>query len=152
MDVEQDPSAEEPKGSEQEQAEQKPEQPQGELGPAGLRALQAERAARQAAEKKATDAETALATATANAAKAEADAIRAAVALEKGLTVKQAARLMGTTREELLADADEFLAELPPRKKPVIRNTGKTQDGAKPGTPQNEDDSWSALAADLFAN
>lgn len=38
---------------------------------------------------------------------------RAEVAHEKGLTAKQAARLVGATREELTADADELLATFP---------------------------------------
>lgn len=42
---------------------------------------------------------------------------RLRVALAKGLTEKQAARLVGTTREELEADADDFLGDLAPAKK-----------------------------------
>lgn len=41
---------------------------------------------------------------------------RLRVALAKGLTEKQAARLQGSTREELEADADDFLADLGPKK------------------------------------
>lgn len=50
-----------------------------------------------------------------------ADAIRARVALEKGLTPAQEKRLIGSTREELLADADALLADLgvPVQKTPV---------------------------------
>lgn len=40
------------------------------------------------------------------------DAARASIALEKKLTPSQAKRLVGTTREELEADADELLADL----------------------------------------
>lgn len=40
--------------------------------------------------------------------------VRAQVAQAKGLTERQAARLVGTTREELEADADELLADLTP--------------------------------------
>lgn len=40
---------------------------------------------------------------------------RLAVALEKGLTATQAKRLVGTTREELEADADQLLADLGPQ-------------------------------------
>jgi hypothetical protein len=40
-------------------------------------------------------------------------ALRFEVAAEKGLTAKQALRLLGTTREELEADADELLSILP---------------------------------------
>lgn len=42
---------------------------------------------------------------------------RLRVALAKGLSEKQAARLVGSTREELEADADDFLADLAPAKK-----------------------------------
>lgn len=40
------------------------------------------------------------------------DATRARVALEKGLTPAQEKRLIGSTREELLADADVLLTDL----------------------------------------
>lgn len=55
----------------------------------------------------------------AEAAEAERDEVTARmlrfeVAAEKGLTPKQAARLQGATKEELLADADELLAEFKP--------------------------------------
>jgi hypothetical protein len=40
--------------------------------------------------------------------------MRSEVALEKGLTAKQAKRLVGSTREELEADADDLLADLKP--------------------------------------
>ncbi|WP_367129933.1 MULTISPECIES: hypothetical protein [Streptomyces] len=43
-----------------------------------------------------------------------AELIRAQVAHSKGLTARQAARLVGTTQEELEADADELLADLTP--------------------------------------
>lgn len=39
---------------------------------------------------------------------AEARALRAEVAMEKGLSAAQAKRLVGNTKEELLADADEI--------------------------------------------
>jgi Fe2+ transport system protein B len=42
----------------------------------------------------------------------ETAAIRNQIALERGLTPTQAKRLMGATREELEADADELLADL----------------------------------------
>lgn len=42
----------------------------------------------------------------------EARALRAEVALDKGLTVSQAKRLVGTTKEELEADADELLKDI----------------------------------------
>lgn len=42
----------------------------------------------------------------------ELDSVRASVALEKGLTPSQAKRLVGASREELEADADDLLADL----------------------------------------
>jgi hypothetical protein len=50
----------------------------------------------------------------AKAAAAESRADRAEVAAEKGLTPNQAKRLQGSTKEELLADADEFLKDFGP--------------------------------------
>lgn len=41
-------------------------------------------------------------------------AVRLRVALAKGLTEKQVGRLAGETEEELLADADDYLADLKP--------------------------------------
>lgn len=49
---------------------------------------------------------------TERATKAEAAALRAQVALEKGLTASQAGRLVGATRDELLADADQLLTDI----------------------------------------
>lgn len=43
---------------------------------------------------------------------ARSESDRAAVALSKGLTPTQAKRLVGSTREELEADADDLLADL----------------------------------------
>lgn len=55
--------------------------------------------AQSAAEKRAADAESRL--------------MRLEIAAEKGLTAAQAKRLHGATREEMLADADDFIASLP---------------------------------------
>ena len=49
------------------------------------------------------------------AATAEARAMRLEVAHDKGLTSAQANRLVGTTKEELEADADELLAQFSPK-------------------------------------
>jgi hypothetical protein len=65
-------------------------------------------------------------------------ATRLQVAIEKGLTASQAKRLVGSTREELEADADELLADLkgsdkpkdPPLAKDVI--PGRPKDGNPP--------------------
>lgn len=48
-------------------------------------------------------------TADQRAAEAEARALRLEVAFDKGLSPKQAARLQGTTKEELQADADDLI-------------------------------------------
>jgi hypothetical protein len=52
------------------------------------------------------------AAAEARAAQIELAATRNEIALEKGLTPSQAKRLVGSTRDELAADADELLADL----------------------------------------
>lgn len=59
---------------------------------------------------------------------AESRALRAEVANAKGLTPTQAKRLVGTTREELEADADELIADIGAQKKANNRvpNEGKT--------------------------
>lgn len=71
------------------------------------------------------------------------EAERALVALDKGLTASQAKRLVGTTREELEADADELLADL------GSKNTGQVRSdpsqGAKPATGSQD-------PAQLFAD
>lgn len=48
----------------------------------------------------------------AKAAEHEQSALRSQVALEKGLTASQAKRLVGATRDELVADADELLKDI----------------------------------------
>lgn len=99
----------------------------GDLGDAGKKALATERAARKAAEAElakyrkaeqdradADKSETERrAAAEERAAAAELRAMRIEVATEKGLTPAQAKRLVGTTREELEADADDLLATFP---------------------------------------
>lgn len=54
---------------------------------------------------------------------------RAEVALEKGLTPTQAKRLVGATREEMLADADELLKDLGAdgKKAPRARDQKQTE-------------------------
>lgn len=110
------------------------------LGPAGERALAAEREERKALAKQLADlaplkklAEALGAGTPAAAGKSEVELLkerfaqhetelateragrfRAEVASEKGLTAVQAARLKGSTREELAADADDLLAAFPP--------------------------------------
>jgi hypothetical protein len=62
------------------------------------------------------------------------EVLRLRVALDKGLTLKQANRLAGKTEDELSADADEYLKDLKP--------SGKTEDddddeGDKPAPRRN---------------
>ncbi len=57
---------------------------------------------------------------------------RAEVAHEKGLTAGQAKRLVGTTREELAADADELLKEF----KPADDGKGARRNGPLPDRSQ----------------
>lgn len=104
----------------------------GELGDAGKKALDAERREKRAAEKRAADLEARLKefedrdktestraieraeAAEKAAAAAEARALRLEVASEKGLTPAQAKRLVGDSREELEADANELLETFKP--------------------------------------
>jgi cell division septum initiation protein DivIVA len=104
----------------------------GELGDAGKKALDAERREKRAAEKRAAELEARLKefedrdksestraieraeAAEKAAAAAEARALRLEIAAEKGLTPAQAKRLVGETREELEADADELLETFKP--------------------------------------
>ena len=111
----------------------KPDEP---LGPAGLKALQEERKAREALEKQVAalaplakllggsaptgDGKTDLERVTERMTQYESDLateraarMRAEVATEKGLTAAQAARLQGSSRDELAADADALLALFP---------------------------------------
>lgn len=80
--------------------------------------------------------------ATERAEKAEADlaaiqssSLRSEVALAKGLTPTQAKRLVGSTREELEADADELLADLGDQKPSAPR---APQQKTKQTEPKND--------------
>lgn len=104
--------------------------PKDELGEAGKRALEAERKARRAAETRAKELEAKVKEAEdaekteierlqgqveewkGRAEKAEADSMRNAIAAAKGLTMAQARRLVGATKDELEADADAMAEEL----------------------------------------
>lgn len=55
---------------------------------------------------------------------AELRALRIEVAAEKGLTPAQAKRLVGATKEELEADADEILADFGGKPQVTAQNTG----------------------------
>ena len=76
---------------------------------------------------------------------AEQRALRAEIANAKGLTPTQAKRLVGETREELEADADELLADIGAAKKTGNHNP---REGAN---PQAGDDPMRAFAKGLFA-
>lgn len=58
---------------------------------------------------------------------AELKALRFEVASEKGLTTSQALRLVGSDKDELLADADELISSFKP-------SSDKEDDPKKPGT------------------
>lgn len=140
-----------------------PPKPDDPLGPAGLKALQEERDARKALEKRLatlaplekfaaalagddagkptgkTDVEQLgerLANHETELANERAARWRAEVAHERGLTPAQAARLTGSTRDELLADADALLA-LFPAAAPAAPGTPKPDpsQGARGGGP-----------------
>jgi hypothetical protein len=65
----------------------------------------------------------------------ELEALRASVALNKGLTSSQAKRLVGSTLEELEADADELLADLKANKPAKAPSSdGQGVQGEKVGT------------------
>ncbi len=82
-----------------------------------LRDAQAKLVAFEAAEQAKADADKSEAerrqAAEERAAKADLRALKVEVAFEKGLTQAQAKRLVGSTREELVADADEILVDFP---------------------------------------
>lgn len=79
------------------------------------------------------------------AADAETRALRYEVAAEKGLTISMAKRLVGTTKEEIEADADELLAELgksggSDADDKSARPREKLRPGAVPGAEPEETD------------
>lgn len=86
--------------------------------------LQKEREAREAAEKERDSVRT--------------EALRVTVAAEKGLTPAQAKRLVGSTREELEADADALKAEFTPSKTKTAPAAGGLSSGAAPETRTGE--------------
>lgn len=86
--------------------------------------------------------------------KAELDSCRMRVALRKGLTETQVKRLLGTTEEELEADADELLAafkpgeaETPPPPAAGGRPKEKLRPGAVPDAEPEETDPAKLAAA-----
>lgn len=77
---------------------------------------------------------------------AEMTALRLEVAIDKGLTSTQAKRLLGSTREELEADADELVASFKteenedPKGKPARRPTERLKGGGQPASEPDESD------------
>jgi hypothetical protein len=65
------------------------------------------------------------------------EALRLRIAAEKGLTPKQAARLRGSSEEELLADADELLSEFQPAS---ARRYGDVDQGVRGNSPKGSDE------------
>lgn len=75
---------------------------------------------------------------------AELRALRLEVAAEKGLTTAQAKRLVGATREELEADADDLLETFAPKPSPAAPVLGRPREklrgGGDPDEPVEETD------------
>ena len=69
----------------------------------------------------------------------EARAMRAEIANAKGLTPTQAKRLVGSTREELEADADELLKDIGAQKKQGNRVPDEGKTTPKPGEDEMRD-------------
>lgn len=98
-------------------------------------------------------------TAEQRASEAEARLLKLEIGAAKGLTAKQAARLVGTTTEELEADADELLATFAPangEQKPPPAPGSKPKENLKPGSgdpdaPVEETD-LKKLGERMFAN
>lgn len=140
-----------------------------ELGEAGKRALDAERKARRAAESRLKDIETKLKEAEdaekseldrlkgqvddlkKRAEDAESKADRFEVAAAKGLTLAQARRLVGSTKEELEEDADALRTDLGLKdesdddeskgeKKDETKGPGRPREQLKPGASNEPDD------------
>lgn len=155
-----DPPAGDPPKPEDKPAEDKP------LGAGGEKALQSEREQRKALEKELakyrkaeqdradadkTESEK-RAAAEQRATDAELRALRLEVAHEKGLTPAQAKRLIGATRDELAADADEILADFAARTpdKKAGPKPDPTQ-GAK-GDPRTRASNLTAAVAQQYAS
>jgi chromosome segregation ATPase len=120
-----------------------------ELEPLATRAKELEDAGRSDLEKLTARAEKAEQ----ERAQVEARALRLEVAFEKGLTPAQAKRLVGSSREELEADADEILRDFPALK-PDGRPKGNADLGgrekAPPSDPKQAD--LAQIEADMAAS
>lgn len=106
-----------------------------ELEPLAAKAKELEDANKTEAEKlseRATSAED-------RAGKVEGELMRLRIAMRKGLTEKQASRLVGTTEEELEADADELLESFGGEKKPTPKVAGKPKESLRGGADPEEE-------------
>lgn len=169
MPTEADPT-DAPEESQEEPPEQQEEPFDAERAKAKIAKTNAEakalRARLQAAEAKAarldaledekkTDAEKLterITAAEARATEAEARALRAEVAADKGLTPAQAKRLVGTTKEELEADADELLSSFKPADdtEPGVRRPKETlRPGAVPDADKPDPSDPALLVKDV---
>lgn len=126
---------------------QDPKPTEPELGDGGKKAIDAERARARAAERRAAEAEAKLkaaadeklsdqekvakraAEAEDRAVKAEGRALRYEAAAESGLPLTLAMRLQGSTKEELLADAESLKSQLAPA---ATATNGDGQGGTEP--------------------
>lgn len=124
------------------------------LGPAGEKALKAERARADKLDREHKAAQAELAkyrdanksdqdklseratAAESRAAEAEARALRLEIAHEKGLTPAQARRLVGNTKEELEADAEELLESFGGAKPPAATSNTPGRRPAERGIPK----------------
>lgn len=71
--------------------------------------------------------------------KAESELARYKVAMAKGLTPGQAKRLVGSTEEELAADADEMLADIGSNSSSTTKPTERLRGGGEPDDEPDED-------------
>ena len=78
-------------------------------------------------------------------------ALRAEIANAKGLTASQAKRLIGSTREELEADADELLKDIGERESERKKRGNRVPDEGKT-TPKAGDDEMREFTRNLFAD
>jgi hypothetical protein len=152
---------EEPNEPDPKPAKDKDPEPPADLGDAGKAALDKERKARRDAEKQSADLAARLkqledkdksetdklrdenATLTKENERLGGEILRRDIASDKGLTLAQAKRLHGATREELEADADEFLTENGPAKDETPagdRPKERLKSGAVPDAEPEETD------------
>lgn len=155
-----DPKDKSAKDDPKDQPKDDPKNEPDDLGEAGKKALEKERRARRQAEKDAKDVSERL-KAIEDKDKSEADKLRderddavkardearanelrLQIATDKGLTPAQAKRLVGTTKEELEADADDFLESIKPDDKgtPSTKPRESLRGGGDPTSEPTEMD------------